>query len=262
MVTLEDAWVQKSKAQRAAKYSRVAPVSDTKTVPIPAKRGFDSGGSRNHPIDLLSDEESTVVSKRQKTTTDSAANIRRQANVSRMRATAATFQPLSNISQQALPEVEANIAGSHDNKENVPPVDRLHAAAANAARNLSGGAFTQQENFVSLMDLDPNPRDRPITIAPLDPQPLRRRIIVPPSRNGVPVELEIVRNKLDNAAEEVQNCRLIMRKAFNQHVGKLDQDEVIEHLKALSEHFEGAEEECRQAVQEVDRVKDLVVKMG
>lgn len=237
--------------------------------PKPVKRAFKyknkktkalaRQGTRIDPIDLVSDEESRGgTAKKQKFSAASASLVKPEANQSRLRAGAPTSMPVNASDDEIIADREDTGTRTATSASTDTAQDHsLEGAANNVQRHASGGAFTQQTSFVPLIDFDFNVDtptvDSALRRVPLAPQ--SRAIAAPRSRAKVPIELKVVRSKLDLIAEEVVSCRLTMRSTYNKHTEVLGRDETIEDLQALSKHFETVEEEARRGIQCIDRVK-------
>lgn len=253
-IKLESNLVPPSKAtQRAFKYRNIK------------KKTFTRKGTRIDPVDLISDEESYGgVAKKQRISAVNAIVIKPEANQSRLRAGAPSFRPFNISGSETLPDrddtsVRSSTAASSDTAQD----HRLEEATSNAQRNASRGAFTQQASFVPLIDFSLGSEAN--TIAPASARapatPQSHTVIAPRHRTKVPIELKVVRSKLDVIAEEVVRCRLTMRSTYHKHENILGRDETIEDLRALSKHFETVEEEARRGIQCIDRVKESVSRM-
>ncbi|KAK5106002.1 hypothetical protein LTS08_000118 [Lithohypha guttulata] len=212
-------------------------------VPLTVKRGFSEHGTRDDPIELVSndEEEEGATSKKRKLNTGGAKNNGHEANQSRLRATASTYHPHASAGTVA-----------HEN--------HLHTAADNAQRNVSGGVFTQQHDFVPLDNLGKGNQPDARACNTGQPQVVKRQYParLPSKGNNVPVQLHVVRNKLNVVERDIQTCRNIMRDAFNLCADRLNRDETIDDMARLNEQFTKVEDAVADGVDCIDRVKNVL----
>lgn len=125
---------------------------------------------------------------------------------------------------------------------------KLRANAAPYQPQMSDtNAFTRQDNFVPLSANNAR-----------FPYSYHR---APKPGNLTPIELKMVRSKLDRVAKEVTHCRSIMRQAYNRHSDQLKLDETIEDMRDLAKHLELAEENSQKGVEVLNHIRDVLERL-
>lgn len=188
-------------------------------------------------MNLLQDEDEThgsTPAKKRKLNTGNANNVKFEAEQSRAPYTGANMRPLGP-----------------------------HGAPTGGEYKTGSCAFTQQANFVSLMNAELNGEEKVVGIAPLSPRPSAS---IPASRGfaasapatSMRKQLDIVRAKLELAAKCMSTSRNIMKKAYDEGGEDLNRRETMPALTLLSKCFATAEEEARRGAEHIDRVVELV----
>lgn len=224
---------------RAFKYTNTRKKLNPQAASYVATTGFNREETRDNPIDLLLEDEedsSGTQAKKQKLNSGnaSATDAQSEAEHSQTRTTGGNTE---------LPEAVV--------------------ASTEAGRVTSGGAFTQQADFVSLMDMDLDERERMAGVAPLSPRPsppipIKRGFAASGSVTPAKRQLDIVRRKLETASEGMISSRTIMKRLFDKSGEMLNLDETMPALTFLSKCLEVAEVEAKKGVKHVDRVVELV----